>query len=110
MECGKLSPEHSIIRSVLSKNGFGHEEDITEDMINPRAEKSADVLLSKKIKKSIKAQVSVLDIYEQLKRPPYGLRDGFIPILFANELRKYENVSFYFHDVEKDFFSVSLSA
>jgi hypothetical protein len=106
--CSKLSPEHSIIRAVLSKNGLCHEEDISEDMLNPRAEKPADVLLSKKIKKSIKAQVSVLDIYEQLKKPPYGLRDGFIPILFANELRKYENVSFYFHDVEKDYSAETL--
>ena len=31
------------------------------------------------------------------------MRDGYIPVLLANELRNYENVSFYFHEVEKDY-------
>ncbi|MBD5540052.1 MAG: hypothetical protein HDR00_02490 [Lachnospiraceae bacterium] len=101
--CNKLSPEHSIIRAVLSKNGLCKEADITEADINAKTSKSADQILSKCIKKCVKAQRPLVEIYETLKNPPYGLRDGYIPVLLANELRKYENVSFYFHDIEKDY-------
>lgn len=102
-KCSKLSPEHSIIRAVLSKNGLCSEGDITKDKLNPKSQQSADVILRKLVKKSIKAQVPVEDIYKKLKEPPYGLRDGYIPVLMANELKKYENVSFYFHEIEKDY-------
>lgn len=101
--CHKLSPEHSIIRSVLSKNGLCVEEDITPADLNLKSSKSADQLLKTCIKKCIKARRPVFEIVEQLKNPPYGLRDGYISILFANELRNYENVSFYFHETEKDY-------
>ncbi len=101
--CHKLSPEHSIIRAVLSKNGLCKEADITELDLNEKSKKSADQVISKCIKKCIKAQRPVSEIYELLKNPPYGLRDGYISVLIANELRNYENVSFYFHEMEKDY-------
>lgn len=101
--CNKLSPEHTIIRSVLSKNGLCKEADISQADLNEKSKRSADKIISKCIKKCIKAKRPVSELYELLKNPPYGLRDGYIPVLLANELRKYENVSFYFHEVEKDF-------
>lgn len=101
--CSKMSPEHSIIRSVLSKNGLCKEADIGVDDLNKKSKNSADRVISKIIKKCFNAQLPVSEIYEMLKNPPYGLRDGYIPILLANELRKYENVSFYFHEIEKDY-------
>lgn len=101
--CNKLSPEHSIIRSVLSKNGLCKEKDIREKDLNKRSKKPADQVISKYVKRCIKAKRSVSELYETLKNPPYGLRDGYISILLANELRNYENISFYFHDVEKDY-------
>lgn len=101
--CNKLSPEHSIIRAVLSKNGLCREADISEADLNEKSKKSADQVISKCIKKCIKAKRPVSELYEKLKNPPYGLRDGYISVLLANELRNYENVSFYFHEVEKDY-------
>lgn len=101
--CNKLSPEHSIIRAVLSKNGLCKEVDINENDLNEKSSKPADQVISKCIKKCIKAQRPVSEIYEMLKNPPYGLRDGYISVLLANELRNYENVSFYFHEMEKDY-------
>lgn len=106
--CNKLSPEHSIIRAVLSKNGLCYEDGITESDMNVRAAKPVDVVLRKSIKKCVKAQRSVKEIYEVLKNPPYGLRDGYISILIANELRNYENVSLYFHEDEKDYTAETL--
>lgn len=101
--CNKLSPEHSIIRAVLSKNGLCKETDITEADLNEKSAKSVDQVISKFIRKCIKAQRPVSELYEVLKNPPYGLRDGYISLLIANELRNYENVSFYFHEIEKDY-------
>ncbi len=102
-ECNKMSPEHSIIRSVLSKNGLCYEEDIPKDKLNYISKKSANKYISQFVKKCLKAKRQILEMYEVLKKPPYGLRDGYIPVLLANELRNYENVSLYFHDTEKDY-------
>ncbi len=108
--CSKLSPEHSILRAVLSKNGLCYEKDITDANLNYKSQRSADGVLKKWIKKCVKAKRPIKEIYEVLKTPPYGLRDGYISILFANELKAYENISFYFHDTEKDYSSTTLLA
>lgn len=101
--CNKLSPEHSIIRAVLSKNRLCEEADILEKDINEKSDYSADQVIAKWVRKCIKAKRPIAELYEDLKNPPYGLRDGYIPVLIANELKKYENVSFYFHENEKDY-------
>lgn len=106
--CNKLSPEHSIIRAVLSKNGLCYEDGIGEGNMNARAKKPVESILRKSIKKCIKAQRPIREIYEALKNPPYGLRDGYISILIANELRKYENISLYFHEDEKEYSAKNL--
>lgn len=43
------------------------------------------------------------DLYMMLKQEPYGLRDGYIPVLIAYALRKYQNVSLYFHGNEHSY-------
>ena len=60
------------------------------------------------IKKCIKAKRPLSEIYETLKEPPYGLRDGYIPVLLAYALRGYENVSLYFHDEEREYSTITL--
>ena len=42
-------------------------------------------------------------LYKMLKSEPYGLRDGYIPILIAYVLRAYQNVSLYFHGNEHSY-------
>lgn len=108
-----MSPEHTIIRSVLYKNGFGTEENIGE--LNTFPAKSlfkgelSGVYVQNEIRnflrKSIKAPRSFSELYVILKSEPYGLRDGYIAILLADELKNYENVAIYFHGMEKDFSS-----
>lgn len=102
-KCNKLSPEHSILRAVLTKNGLCKEDDVHEADLNKKTAKSADTIVRKFIKKCIKSNRSLSELYETLKNPPYGLRDGYISILLANELRNYENISLYFHDMEKEY-------
>ena len=106
-ECSLLSPEHSIIRSVLSKNGlYDGEENIGVLNILPSGETSGYFVsqeISKYITKCLKGQTGIKELYDVLKKPPYGLRDGYIPILLAYELRQYDNISIYFHGSEHDY-------
>ena len=104
--CSLLSPEHTILRSVLSKNGIY--EDETAGRINtlPTGEIAGEPVrreIRKYLKKCAKGQVVLMDLYDKLKKPPYGLRNGYISILLAYELRQYENVSIYFHGSEHDY-------
>lgn len=104
--CSLLSPEHTILRSVLSKNGIC--EDDTVGVINklPSGENAGEPVqreIAKYFKKCLKGQVSLFELYDKLKRPPYGLRDGYISVLLAYELRQFENVSIYFHGSEHDY-------
>ena len=106
-DCSLLSPEHSIIRSVLSKNGvFNGENNIgnlntltTGEIAGTYVVKEID----KYIKKCMNGQTSIKELYDVLKKTPYGLRDGYISVLLAYELRSYENVSIYFHGSEHDY-------
>lgn len=104
--CVLLSPEHTIIRSVLSKNGIYNDE--TAGNLNTFSDGSvAGVPVQRVIKKFLKkcenTQTSFSIIYKELKEPPFGLRDGYISILLAFELRAYENISLYFHGSERDY-------
>ena len=105
-----MSPEHTIIRSVLIRNGFAGDLETYTPNITPHGEHQGEVSgkcvkkeIDKYLKKCEKAQRPISEIYEILKQKPYGLRDGYISILLAFELRGYENVGLYFHGTEKDF-------
>jgi len=105
-----MSPEHTIIRSVLIRNGFDEELEPHTTSVIPQGihagEKSGSFVkkeIDKYLKKCEKAQRPLCEIYKVLKEEPYGLRDGYIAILLAFELRNYENVGLYFHGTEKDY-------
>ena len=106
-DCSLLSPEHSIIRAVLSKNGlFDGEENIGVLNTLPSGEIAGQYVsqeIDKYIRKCMKGQTSIKELYDVLKRTPYGLRDGYISVLLAYELRNYENISIYFHGSEHDY-------
>ena len=104
--CTPLSPEHNIVRALFVNNGM------FEDGILPRLNVLSDgevsgVNVRKEIRKYIssaqKAPVSLKVLYDKLKKPPYGLRDGYIPLLLAFELRTYKNISLSFHGADRDY-------
>lgn len=104
--CSLLSPEHTIIRAVLIKNGLY--PDSTVGMVNvlPTGEAAGLPVkreIEKFLNKCVKGQTSFAELYDKLKRAPYGLRDGYISVLLAFELRNYENISIYFHGTEHDY-------
>lgn len=108
-EVTPLSPEHSVFRSVLQRNGlYDASEKVRLNMLPSNnnivsGEPVREVIHRFLKSKAIMAQTSINELYDELKRPPYGLRDGYISILLANELRSYGNVSLYFHGNERDY-------
>lgn len=105
-----MSPEHTMLRSVLLKNGLcdHSENDVINilpqgDNVNQLAGEPVRKEICRFLKNCEKAQRTLGELYCKLKEPPYGLRDGYIPILLAYELRNYENVGLYFHGTERDY-------
>ena len=86
-DCSLLSPEHSIIRSVLSKNGvFNGENNIGNLNTLPTGEIAGTYVvkeIDKYIKKCMNGQTSIKELYDVLKKTPYGLIDGYISVLLA---------------------------
>lgn len=106
--CSVMSPEHNILRSVLSKNGISQDGTVAENELN----RFDDGLISGEpvmlainsfLKKAEKRHMPLLEIYSELKNAPFGLRDGYMPVLFAFALKEHENVSLYFHGTEHDY-------
>ena len=105
--CTLLSPEHNIVRALLVKNGM-YDDGIPVKLNYIDGKVSGDAVkhvIQKYIKKAKKAPVSVNELYEELKKPPYGLRDGYMSLLLAYELSQYENISLSFHGADRDYSS-----
>ena len=112
-----MSPEHTMIRSVLQKNGFGDADDsITQNYFPEEARElhgecsgryvKAEIL--RYLKKCTKALRPLSELMGVLKQEPFGLRGGYIPLLLADGLKNYQNVGIYFHGDEKEYSSEEL--
>ena len=101
-----MSPEHTVYRSVLALNGLNDDEGIIKlnylknKVLSGKCVKEE---IDKFLKKTKKGKQCFADLYDVLKKPPYGLRDGYISVLIANELIDYSNVSLYFHSIEREY-------
>lgn len=112
--CGYLSPEFNVLRSALSRTGLVPNETVDEANQISDADLTCfdggivsgkpvmDAIFVKLIKaESERLQLS--ELYKMLKAEPFGLRDGYISVLLAYALRKYQNVSLYFHGNEHSY-------
>jgi hypothetical protein len=113
--CGYLSPEFNIIRATLSKNGIipndsvenaeyrlqQNELNIFEDGV-VSGEPVMEAIYNKLLEAE-SARMPMSELYRLLKGEPFGLRDGYIPVLVAYALKKYQNVSIYFHGNEHSY-------
>lgn len=112
--CGYLSPEFNVLRAALSRTGLVPNETVDEanqvsdadltcfDDGIVSGEPVMDAIFVKLIKaESERLQLS--ELYKMLKAEPFGLRDGYISVLLAYALRKYQNVSLYFHGNEHSY-------
>ena len=114
-KCGFLSPEFNVIRATLSKNGIIPNDTVEnpEYRLQPNELNVFDdgVISGEPVMEAIynklhaaeSTRIPMSDLYKLLKGEPYGLRDGYIPVLVAYALKKYQNVSIYFHGNEHSY-------
>lgn len=91
-----LSVNHTFIRSLLELNGILNENVVTIPKPctnNDRINKAHYVMTEIEyfIKRCETEELSFNDIISKLKSQPFGLRDGYIPVLLAAALRKYRH-------------------
>lgn len=113
-ECGFLSPEFNILRSALSKNGIVDQEQVSvdnrvqlQDMnhFDDGIVAGEPVMgaIMRMLERAESERLPLQELYVMLKSEPFGLRDGYIPVLLAYALRNYQNVSLYFHGNEHSY-------
>lgn len=89
-----LSPDYIAVRSVLCKNGFvSFNETMDENALadNYKPQKAVKKMLSKHFEKARRGDVPFSELYFELKSKPFGLRDGYLSMLFASSLLAYRN-------------------
>jgi hypothetical protein len=101
-----LSPEYICVRSLLVKNGFYQTgEDIVQNELKDGAVPQQAVwdkiqLFIESLKKTVN---SFSEIYCDLKKPPFGLRDGYLSLLFAFAFLPYKkSIIISSHGVEQE--------
>jgi hypothetical protein len=102
MNPDKKPPEMSIYLSVLKRGGLHQEMGGDHELVEP--DESLDVCRVRPALRRIKqileeradSRVRVSEIFRELRRPPYGVRDGVNPLLLALFAVMHEhNVAFY---------------
>ncbi len=112
--CSFLSPEYNILRATLSKNGIVDQKSISKENRVEKEElntlpdgtvagKPVMDAIQRQLKKAENDRLPLLELYEMLKKEPFGIRDGVIPVLITYALRAYQNVSLYFHGNEHSY-------
>lgn len=101
-----LSPEYLAIRSVLAKNEFIHVEDKPVPNVRPTEAKpqlAVHKRLGQFIKKAQEGEVEFADLFRALKTEPFGLRTGYLSLLFAQLLIPYrKTLIISSHGVEQE--------
>lgn len=105
MEPSKKPPEMAIYLSILKKGGLHQEIDGTFTFLVPDGNADACNLqpalgaIREILEERPDSRVRVATIFERLRRPPYGVRDGIIPILLAAFVLAHEqHIAFYEDD------------
>lgn len=112
-----LSPEYNVIRSALSRTGISDDGTVEEDKKTYLTdeddityESGSFVMqeIDEFLQKATMGKAPFMELYDSLKAEPFGLRDAYIPVFIAFALRRYENVSLFFHEKENNYSSEEL--
>jgi hypothetical protein len=105
MNPAKKPPEMSMYLSVLQNTGFHrkHHETWRIDEPDKRTDEKCKVLPSLKriqniVREEADSRVNVAALFNELRHPPYGLRDGVIPILLTVFAIAHEQEVSFFKD------------
>lgn len=108
MESNKKPPEMSIYLSFLKASGIHQQygKDWKFDIPSSKREDPCNIIptirkIEEIVKKKPDNKIPILEIFNTLKKPPYGVKNGVIPIFLAifvvankNEIALYENGTF----------------
>jgi len=89
MNPAKKPPEMSMYLSVLKESGLHRRHGESWRIAEPhhRADKARILPVMHRIREIVQEQpdrrVNVASLFEQLRKPPFGVRDGIIPLLLA---------------------------
>ena len=100
-----LSPEYICVRSALVKNGFINIPDVEQNQLPdgrmPQTELAA--VLAEFISTAKNESISFDAVYTRLKQPPFGLRNGYLSLLFAHLLYPHKKTLIISsHNVEQE--------
>ena len=89
-----LSPDYIAVRSVLVKNGFvtpDEEDNIDQNKLQDGStpQNNVTAVFNQFISLARHGYIDFKDLYQELKKPPFGLRDGYLSILVASFLTPY---------------------
>lgn len=99
-------PEVSIFKAMYLRTGLALSEEVSDSGINAVLRLITTFVNSCEAKKS-----SFEELYDVLRRPPYGMRKGIIPLFVVYVLRKYkENTIIYYKGKEVELSAQVLSA
>ncbi|MGJ8653033.1 MAG: hypothetical protein ACSHX8_07150 [Opitutaceae bacterium] len=94
---GKAPPEKSIYLSVLRASGVHAEHEdgwriqLPPEEEDPRCIRPALVAIIQMLEEQPDAKIRLDQIRDRLRQPPYGVRDGLIPLFFAIALKLFES-------------------
>ena len=102
-----LSPDYIAIRSVLVKNGFiPTENEVVEQnelADGRRPQEALHETLNSFIERAKSENVSFEEMYTVLKESPFGLKNGYLSMLFAHILSPYKkSLIISSHNVEQE--------
>lgn len=89
MDRQKKPPEMSMYLSVLKSTGLHRETDDSWAIAEPhhRSDRSKVLHTLRRIREIVQGQpdsrINVAGLWEELRKPPYGVRDGVIPLLLT---------------------------
>jgi len=120
MDTAKKPPEMSMYLSVLQKSQLHQQTQDGFRIIEPDEEhdpcrlRPALKLILELLENKPYARVRISDIFEELRRPPYGVRDGLHPLLLAtftliheNDIAFYEDGAFLRHVSGEHFYRIT---
>lgn len=100
-----LSPDYIIVRSALVANGFIQRDDIVPNRLQDGRMPQVQLreVLDTYIARAGEESICFGELYEYLKQPPFGLRNGYLPVLFAYLLIPYKKALIISsHNVEQE--------